>query len=354
MLRPACLALLAVCTLPLYAQDEGSPPSTSAPTPVLAVPVHLPGAPGEIPLANPAPAAADAPLDSVGATPPSGPKPLVPAANRQATPVLATPARVQTGCSLRDYGAPVDRGQIASAIFNTCSGVSLHKANFILPFSYSPRFPGDESEFIFQISGKAQLWDFGPGAVYFGYSQRSYFQIFNEKKSKAFRESDYNPELFVRLPRPLKLLPDWSFDAGFEHESNGQDLPDSRSYNRLFFAPYWTKGRQALQLKTWWRIPEDDGRPATDPKRDDNPDLGSYYGYGELRYRHDLPWNNQLIEVMLRGNASTGRGAVQVDYSLEVGPVGALFLRVFNGYGESLIDYNRSVTRVALGVALQR
>ncbi|TAJ52202.1 MAG: hypothetical protein EPN60_03865 [Nevskiaceae bacterium] len=355
MLRPASLALLAVCTLPLYAQDEGSPPSTSAPTPVLAVPVQLPGAPGEVPLANPAPAAADAPLDSVGATPPSGPKPLVPAANRQATPVLATPARVQTGCSLRDYGAPVERGQIVSAIFNTCSGVSLHKANFILPFSYSPRFPGDESEFIFQISGKAQLWDFGPGAVYFGYSQRSYFQIFNEKKSKAFRESDYNPELFVRLPRPLPLLlPDWSLDAGFEHESNGQDLPDSRSYNRLFFAPYWTKGRQALQLKTWWRIPEDDGRPATDPKRDDNPDLGSYYGYGELRYRHDLPWNNQLIEVMLRGNATTGRGAVQVDYSLEVGPVGALFLRVFNGYGESLIDYNRSVTRVALGVALQR
>lgn len=354
MLRSASLALLAACALPALAQSPAASDGGSRPTPVRALPAVAPTAPGEVPLENPAPAPADAPEDSAGTTPSSGPVPLVPVSNLDAKPVLATPARVQTGCSLRDYGAPVERGQIASAIFNTCSGVSLHKANFILPFSYSPRFPGDESEFIFQISGKAQLWDFGPGALYFGYSQRSYFQIFNEKKSKAFRESNYNPELFVRLPKPLRSLPDWSFDAGLEHESNGQDLPDSRSYNRLFFAPYWTKGRQAVQLKTWWRIPEDDGRPATDPKRDDNPDLGSYYGYGELRFRRDLPWNNQLIEVMLRGNTATGRGAVQVDYSLEVGPVGALFLRVFNGYGESLIDYNRSVTRVALGVALQR
>lgn len=325
-----------------------------APTPVVAVPTEVPTAPGDVPLENPAPVGADTPANSAGATPPGTPVPVIPARRLDATPVMVTPERVQTGCSLRDYGAPVERGQIASAVFNTCSGVSLHKANFLAPYSYSPSYDGGESEVIFQISGKAQLWDFGPGALYFGYSQRSYFQAFNEKRSKAFRETNYNPELFVRLPKPLAVLPHWSFDAGLEHESNGQDLPDSRSFNRLYFSPYWSHGRRAVQLKTWWRLPEDDDRPATDPKRDDNPDLGDYYGYTELRYRQDFPWRNQLVDVMLRGNAVTGRGAVQVDYSIEIGSVGALFLRVFNGYGESLIDYNHSVTRVAVGIALQR
>lgn len=347
-LLTALLAVqLSVFALPCRAQPQ-------APTPVVARPTEAPAAPGDVPLENPAPVGLDTPPNSAGATAMTGPVPVVPARRPDATPVLVTPERVQTGCSLRDYGAPVRRGQIASAIFNTCAGVSLHKPNFLLPFSYSPAYDGAESEFIFQISGKAQLWDFGPGALYFGYSQRSYFQVFNAKKSKAFRETNYNPELFVRVPKPFERIPNWSFDTGIEHESNGQDLPESRSYNRLYFAPYWSYGRRAVQLKTWWRLPEDSNRAATDPKRDDNPDLGDYYGYGELHYRQDLPWRNQLVDLMLRGNAQTGRGAIQLDYSIEIDTVGALFLRVFNGYGESLIDYNHPITRVAVGIALQR
>lgn len=366
--RPvALLALAAVFALPLHpalAEEASAPtaaaepaPGTAAPAEAIAtLPTRLPAAPGDLPLENPAPAPLDAPSYSAGVTAPTlAPVPvLLPPATPDAAAVLKSPRRVQTGCSLRDYGAPVERGQIASAVFNTCSGFSLHKPTFILPLSYSPRFPARESEFIFQFSGKVQLWDFGPGALYFGYSQRSYFQVFNEKRSKLFRESDYNPELFVRLPRPTALLPNWSLDAGFEHESNGQDLPGSRSYNRLFLAPYWLRGRNAVQLKAWWRIPEDKDLPIGDPSRDDNPDLGSYTGYTELHFRRDVDWKSQLFDLMLRGNLLTGRGAVQLDYSLEIGPLGSVFLRLFNGYGESLIDYNRSVTRIALGVALQR
>jgi len=346
-LSAAVLILLSAVAPPSHAQEP-------APTPVVAVPTEAPAAPGDVPLENPAPVGRDTPANSAGATPPSGPVPVVPAQQLDAKPVLVTTERVQTGCSLRDYGAPVRRGQIASAIYNTCSGVSLHKTNFMAPYSYSPSYDGGESELIFQLSGKAQIWDFGPGALYFGYSQRSYFQVFNEKKSKAFRETNYNPEAFVRFPKPLALLPNWSFDAGLEHESNGLDLPDSRSYNRLYFSPYWTYGRRAFQLKAWWRLPEDKGRAADDPKRDDNPDLGDYLGYTEFHFRQDLPWRNQLFDLMLRGNVQTGRGAVQLDYSIEIGTVGALFLRVFNGYGESLIDYDDSITRVAIGIALQR
>lgn len=327
----------------------------SSATPVAATPLPqaVPVALGNVPLQNPAPVPRGAPANSASITNVSLPV-VVPASNPAQAPTLLTPKRVQTGCSLRDYGAPVARGQLAAAVYNTCSGFSLHKPMILLPFTYSPRFDGRESEVLFQISGKAQLWDYGPGALYFAYSQKSYFQVYNSDDSKPFRENNFNPEFFTRIPKPFGFIPNWSFDFGLEHESNGRDLPDSRSYNRLYFQPYWSRGREVWQLKAWYRLPEDDNRAADDPKRDDNPDLSLYTGYTELRYRRDFPWRNSLIDVMVRGNVNTGRGAVQADYSFELGPVGSLFVRVFNGYAESLIDYNRSVTRVGVGVALQR
>ncbi len=345
-------------TLPLLFSQALAAQTTAAstPAPVVPVPQTIPAEPGDIPLQNPAPAPADAPANSAGTTPVTNvSEPVVlPSGAPGQAPILLAPRRVQTGCSLRDYGAPVERGQLAAAIYNTCSGFSLHKPTLLLPLTYSPRFDGKEAEFIFQISAKAQLWDYGPGALYFGYSQKSFFQLYNTDKSKPFRENNFNPELFTRISKPLRILPNWSFDLGLEHESNGNALPDSRSYNRIYFQPYWTRGREVWQLKTWYRLPEERGRAETDAKRDDNPDLSEYTGYMELRYRRDFPWRNSLIDVMVRGSTVTGRGAIQADYSVEIGPVGSFFVRVFNGYAESLIDYNRSVTRVGVGVALQR
>lgn len=352
-----CTALVFALAWSQPALAQQSPASnTIEAAPSDTLPQVVPVAPGEQPLLNPAPAPEGAPVNSAGTSPVtnvSAPV-VIPSAIAGEDPLLLSPKRVQLGCSLRDYGAPVERGQTATAVVNTCSGFSLHKPTFILPATYSPRFPGTQSEFIFQLSAKIQLYDYGPGAVYFGYSQISFFQLYNTDESKPFRETNYNPEVFTRIPAPFRALPNWSFDAGLEHQSNGRELPDSRSFNRLYVQPYWASGRDVVQLKLWYRLPEDKSRAANDPQRDDNPDISEYYGYSELRYRHDFPWKNSLIDVMLRGNPGKGRGTIQTDYSFEIGPVGALFIRAFHGYGESLIDYNRSVTRLGVGIALQR
>ncbi len=352
--RPA-VSLLSTLALIASSLIVGNAWAQSASTPAPVVQV-VPVAADNVRLQNPAPAAADAPANSAGATPVTklAEPVVVPASNPELAPTLRTPKRLQTDCSLRDYGAPVERGQLAAAVYNTCSGFSLHKPMYLLPFTYSPRYQGHESEVLFQLSGKAQLWDYGPGAIYFAYSQKSFFQAYNSNKSKPFRENNFNPEIFTRIPKPFDLIPNWSFDIGAEHESNGRDLPDSRSYSRIYFQPYWARGRQVWQLKTWYRLPESRNRALTDPNRDDNPDLSKYTGYTELRYRRDFPWRNSLIDVTVRGNINTGRGAVQTDYSFELGNVGSFFVRAFNGYDESLIDYNRSVTRIGIGVALQR
>ncbi len=59
---------------------------------------------------------------------------------------------------------------------------------------------------------------------------------------------------------------------------------------------------------------------------------------------------------MLRGNPASGRGAIELVYSAPAPFSGDAFMMfyVWNGYGESLIDYNRSVTRVGIGLMLAR
>ena len=91
------------------------------------------------------------------------------------------------------------------------------------------------------------------------------------------------------------------------------------------------------------------------PKRDDNPDIYKYFGYGELRIQRKLFGDaKHLAAVMVRGNPSTGKGAVELNYSAPFSDYAFWNLYVWNGYGESLIDYDRSITRVGLGFMLAR
>ena len=45
-------------------------------------------------------------------------------------------------------------------------------------------------------------------------------------------------------------------------------------------------------------------------------------------------------------------GAVEISYSFPFSPRIRGYAQIFNGYGESLIDYNAPITRIGVGVAL--
>jgi Outer membrane phospholipase A len=143
-------------------------------------------------------------------------------------------------------------------------------------------------------------------------------------------------------------------DIGAEHQSNGQALPNSRSWNRIYIAPFQAAGNHLIYWKWWWRLPEKEGLPRTDPARDDNPDIEDYYGYSELDYEQRI-FGQQVLHLMTRFNPHTRRGAVELQYSIP-GPDNRFFwaLILFNGYGDSLIDYNHSVTRIGIALMLTR
>ena len=203
----------------------------------------------------------------------------------------------------------------------------------------------------FQLSLKTKavenLWG-DNGDVWIGYTQSSRWQVYNSEASRPFRETNYEPEasLVFRTNYDLFGL-DWRMlGLTINHQSNGRSDPLSRSWNRVMLNLGFEKDNFALMLRPWYRIEE---------KRadDNNPDIKNYIGRGDLTafYRY----NEHDFTLMLRHTLKGGddnRGAIQFDWSFPIsGRLRGQF-QLFDGYGESLIDYNHRATYVGLGVSL--
>lgn len=244
--------------------------------------------------------------------------------------------------------------------------VTPHHRNYIMPASYWSNKQWNNSEkedgtlnsveAKFQISLKVPIKTkvFHFYDIYFAYTQTNFFQVYNEDQSRPFRETNYMPELYATRSVDWQIGP---FDSeqlafGYVHQSNGKDIPASRSWDRLFLHYVARTGNTYWQLKPWWRIPENKKHDLDSPKRDDNPDIEKYLGNFELTITK--PYGNQVIELMIRNNLRrhTNRGAVQVDYTFPLkGRFKGIF-QVFSGYGDSLINYNDYQNRVSLGILL--
>ncbi len=236
-----------------------------------------------------------------------------------------------------------------------------HRPSYILPLSHnsrvndapyetlaSPIVP-EHNETKFQFSFKVPLVKgllFGEGFLSFGYTQQSYWQAYNGNYSAPFRETNYEPELLVTLPASYRVfgLHGRMVGLAFNHQSNGQTEPLSRSWNRVMLDFILEKDDFYISLKPWWRIPEPE-------ESDDNPDIEDYLGNFELRALQ--LYREHSFGIMLRNNLqSDNRGAVQLDYTFPIKDRLNGYVQIFNGYGESLLDYNHYSNRIGIGVML--
>lgn len=247
----------------------------------------------------------------------------------------------------------------------TDSLVSAYKPNYILPATYMHKTntkPFSEGDNIDNVETKYQLsFRFtvltellgSKTDLDFAYTQKSFWQLYNKKSSAVFRETNYEPELFLTF-KPFKE--DWRifknyYQFGFLHQSNGKDLPQSRSWNRIFLTTYFEWRETLFMLKLWYRLPENNKTSPSDYTGDDNPDLTDYTGFFELTGIHKI--GGHTLTMVLRNNLKKdNKGSIELDWSFPL-PDTRLkgYLQYYNGYAESLIDYNFPMSRVGLGVA---
>jgi phospholipase A1 len=188
-----------------------------------------------------------------------------------------------------------------------------------------------------------------------GYTQQSYWQVFNGDISRPFRSTDHEPEIFYIYPTTAQLPFGWRWrysGVGLVHQSNGQSDPLSRSWNRWYVLTGAELGnRWQIHAKLWQRIKES-------AANDDNPGIENYIGRGELK----LGWNvNQqnYLGLTARGSLGRGRGSGRIEWlrTLGEGWNGGksnlrLHVQLFSGYGDSLIDYNYKRTVFSVGLSL--
>jgi len=236
--------------------------------------------------------------------------------------------------------------------------ITPHKPNYLLPVTYNDN-PDSENydsgdlqrvEVKFQLSFKIPLAQgvlIEHSQLWFAYSQLAFWQMYNTANSSPFRETNYEPEIIWAIHTNNEILGFRNSLISFSlnHQSNGRSDPYSRSWNRLVADFLLEKDNYLLSFRPWYRIPASEGK-------DDNPDIDEYLGYAEVGGL--FKYKDHLSTIMLRNNlrSEDNRTTVELTYTFRFSKRMKGIAQYFNGYGESLIDYNHRNHRLGIGILL--
>lgn len=194
-------------------------------------------------------------------------------------------------------------------------------------------------------------------SIWFGYSQQSNWQLFSGDLSRPFRTTDHEPELIYIYPTDVALPLGWRLrysGISLNHQSNGQPLPLSRSWNRTMVLAGMEKGQTFhVNGKLWYRTPDGDGI-------DDNPDIADLIGRAELTGVWNVNPDNALSLTVRHSLRAQANGSLKLEWLRKLGDSGfdgsnsglRFHSQLFSGFGDSLIDYNRRRTVLSVGVSL--
>lgn len=225
--------------------------------------------------------------------------------------------------------------------------------------------------------------------LYFAYTQTSIWDL--ESFSKPFYDSSYKPTVFF-LREQFNETGLWShigLQVGAQHESNGKgggtspqfDASGLISSTTALRHPRDTRSLNSIYLtpKFRWSAPESGWFAEVAPRiigylqMDENPDLAHYRGHVELMLRGGFDRAGQ-VSILLRGDPRRRRGSVEFNATWPMNKImpkswlealhlrdlvqaggGYFQIQYFNGYGESLLDYDvRRKDQLRFGLEIVR
>lgn len=233
--------------------------------------------------------------------------------------------------------------------------INLYKPTYILPF-YQTNYPyqsiyfnvspnsqlikEDEfkAHFSFVIPIVRHLYEGKPIALNFAYSQLMYWQLYT--KSPYFRETNYEPELFIENHFSRYM----AAQLGLNHQSNGRGGELERSWNRAYLQFKFTGLDWLIQIRSWALLAENESSNLH------NPNISYYLGHENILLSYN--WNKLKTSIEVQ-NIESGfkRGYIQASVSYPILKSISLYTQFFNGYGQSLIEYNHKNTGFGLGIS---
>ncbi|HEU4792001.1 MAG TPA: phospholipase A [Flavobacterium sp.] len=249
--------------------------------------------------------------------------------------------------SLNLFSQITVKDSIKNLIDNAPSFTIYQDNYFVSGSSLNDPISSNTSDAKFQISFKQRITKATlpfDTQLFLTYTQKSFWKIFNE--SSPFAETNYNPafgisKFFIGKNKSLKIVA-----IAYEHESNGRDSIYSRSWNRISFHYMQDISKTStIKIKAWIPL-----------QYDENPDLIKYVGYGEISFSQKLYKGRFIFDVTSRkGASSDGNFSVssQLSYLISKKDNQYITLQYYNGYAESLIDYNQKTNMLRVGIVIK-
>ncbi len=181
--------------------------------------------------------------------------------------------------------------------------------------------------------------------LFLTYSQKCMWNVFEE--SLPMRDFNFNPGIGLAK---LLIVKDKLIGKAMlmiEHESNGKDGEDSRSWNKISLAANIFIDPQFMVHGKFW-IPIIDG--------ENNKDILEYSGIYQTGIQvtsRDRRFGMAVTLVKRKGWNLNCNLIVELNYRLFKKDNQFLFLQYYNGYGENLLDYNQFHSRLRAGIVIK-
>ncbi|MBE6316764.1 MAG: phospholipase [Bacteroidales bacterium] len=181
--------------------------------------------------------------------------------------------------------------------------------------------------------------------LYLFYTQKAMWNVF--ERSLPFHDLNFNPGIGLSRYVILKNQLIGKITMMIEHESNGRDGTASRSWNKISWAGEAYVSPNLMAHAKFW-IPIIDGQY--------NKDILKYMGVSQAGFQAkstDDKWVLDMTLVKRQGWNLNFNTIVQLGYRINHNSNQFIMLQYYNGYGESMLDYNQYHSRIRFGLLIR-
>ncbi len=225
----------------------------------------------------------------------------------------------------------------------------LYKDNYFTVGTTIGKVPNQKnSDVKFQISLAIRLtnatlpWN---TFLFLMYTQKTFWNVF--ERSMPMRDLNFNPGIGLSKPFFNKGRYLGKMTLLLEHESNGRDGEESRSWNRISLSGS-TMVTEWLMVHSKFWIPIVDG--------ENNRDILDYTGLfqtGFVLNSRDKKFSGGITLIKRRGWNLNFNTIAEFAWRVHEKTNLNLFAQYYNGFGESLLDYNQFHSRLRVGLVFK-